>query len=990
MLEQLTEPPLVPQSGYARVMGPLFGRANELSRLVAALGLAEQGQGSLVLLTGEAGIGKSRLAKELEVQARERGVAVASGRCWEAGGAPAFWPWTQVFRALEGDPFAELNQAPDPSQRFVLFDAATRALADAGRKRPTLVLLDDLHVADVPSLLLLLFVARELGGMRVLIVGSAREAHPFTDPELGALLGKIRREGEVMLLSRLTPDEVTAWAASRSAVQAEQLYRVSEGNPLFVEELLRVGLGRGAAQGALGAVIDEHLSRLSARPRRMLDAASVLGREFSLDALNAAFGFHADELAQDASEAVVTGVLAPHEPNVFLFSHALLRDRLYEAMPPTRRAELHWQAGSATAPGAIKAHHLLEGHTAGHWQIAAEAVSVAAGAALAQLAYEETITLTKRAQSVLKPGTLIECEHELLQAEALIRTGKGEEGRRLCRHASLLATELGSPELLARAALVYGTDFIAASVDAVMVELLEVALAHLPVEPSALRARVMARLASALAPPLDEAGATRILEIARASLALARVVGDKAALLYCLNFTAFSIGYLVGFDERAALVSEALILARELGERLVLERLSGQHIVMLVEQGRRAEANVELRAFEELTEKLPRVHRARLLAVQSALALLDQRLEDATRLSSASRALGNGSSPIEAVWALQCIAIAQASGDPASIAGNADEVLRIGAGKRGAALLGWVLAAIGKREEATTILEASLSSERGFPAMLWAGMGAVLAEHAGLAARVYPALAAEAGKNQVFWGAGGGSVFGPSARVLGDLALLLGRREEASAHYDEAIAHCRLMGAKPLLELALEGRAACGTTAPVPRREAPRAELALCREGELWVVRWGGSAVRVKNGKGLSYLEQLIIHSGRELHVLVLVGAEHADGDAGAILDARAKAEYQKQIQLLDDRIELARSLGDERGVARARSELDAVAEQLAAAVGLGGRDRHAASNVERARINVQRRLKDTIASITTIDAALGRYLQATIKTGTFCSFIPF
>jgi non-specific serine/threonine protein kinase len=121
----------------------------------------------------------------------------------------------------------------------------------------------------------------------------------------------------------------------------------------------------------------------------------------------------------------------------------------------------------------------------------------------------------------------------------------------------------------------------------------------------------------------------------------------------------------------------------------------------------------------------------------------------------------------------------------------------------------------------------------------------------------------------------------------------------------------------------------------------------------------------------------------------VLVGVEHGEGDAGAILDARAKAEYQRRIEVLDDRIELARSLGDEQGVAKARSELDAVAEQLAAAVGLGGRDRRAASNVERARINVQRRLKDSIESISAVDRALGRYLQRTIKTGTFCSFQP-
>jgi hypothetical protein len=436
-------------------------------------------------------------------------------------------------------------------------------------------------------------------------------------------------------------------------------------------------------QGALGTVIDEHLSRLSGRARLMLDAASVLGREFRLAVLTAAFGFHADELAEGAHEATVTGVLIPSELDTYVFSHALLRDRLYEALPPTRRAELHWQAGSAFAPGATRAHHLIEGHTAGDWQVAAEAVSVAGTAALGQLAYEEVIALIKRARAAIKPGTRFECEHDLLHAEALIRAGKADEGRALSKHAALVARELDSPELMARAALVYGTEFIASKVDPAMVELLEVALAHLPAGPSAVRARLLARLASALSPPLDTAGAVRIVETSRDALAMAREIGDREALLYCCSFMSFAAGYLIGFDERALLVSEGLALARELGQQLALERLSGLQIVLLVEQGRRAEANVELRAFEELTEKLPRRHRARLLAVQSVLAVLDGRMDDAARLSNESRTGGSPNSPVEALWGLQCMAMAQASGSPASIAPKADELLRVGAGKRG-------------------------------------------------------------------------------------------------------------------------------------------------------------------------------------------------------------------------------------------------------------------------------------------------------------------
>jgi tetratricopeptide (TPR) repeat protein len=378
-----------------------------------------------------------------------------------------------------------------------------------------------------------------------------------------------------------------------------------------------------------------------------------------------------------------------------------------------------------------------------------------------------------------------------------------------------------------------------------------------------------------------------------------------------------------------------------------------------------------------------------LLALKSVLAVLDHRFDDALRLSEQARALGGGNTQTEAVWGMQRVAITMASGAPASIAADADELLRIASGKRGQQLTAWVLAALGRTEEAVTVLEAAMRSDKGFPAVLWGASACVLVANRELAARVYPALSAELERNRVYWGPGGGTIFGPTSRVLGDLARLLGRHEEASGYYDEAISHCRTMGAKPLLELALKGREACGLPASGPKPSAPRDELSLRREGDFWSIRLGSSSVRLKSGKGLAYLEQLVLQAGRELHVLVLVGAEHADGDAGAVLDARAKAEYQKRIQVLDDRIELARSLGDERAVARAQAELDAVAEQLAAAVGLGGRDRHAASNVERARINVQRRLKDTIASASLQDAALGRYLQATVKTGTFCSFIP-
>jgi hypothetical protein len=150
-----------------------------------------------------------------------------------------------------------------------------------------------------------------------------------------------------------------------------------------------------------------------------------------------------------------------------------------------------------------------------------------------------------------------------------------------------------------------------------------------------------------------------------------------------------------------------------------------------------------------------------------------------------------------------------------------------------------------------------------------------------------------------------------------------------------------------------------------------------------------GAPFRLKHSKGLEYLNQLLLHPGQELHVLGLVGLDQGGGDAGPLLDARAKAEYKQRLAALEAQLAEAEGFSDVGRADRAREEIELLAAQLAAAVGLGGRDRRAASDAERARINVQRRLKDAIESIGEGDAELGRYLAATVKTGTFCSFTP-
>jgi hypothetical protein len=173
------------------------------------------------------------------------------------------------------------------------------------------------------------------------------------------------------------------------------------------------------------------------------------------------------------------------------------------------------------------------------------------------------------------------------------------------------------------------------------------------------------------------------------------------------------------------------------------------------------------------------------------------------------------------------------------------------------------------------------------------------------------------------------------------------------------------------------------------RLVTPSATPTLRRELELWAIETSeGKTLRFKDSKGLAYLDRLLSNPGRELHVLEIIGVETA-GDAGPVLDERAKAQYKGRLADLREDLVESEQFHDSARATRVREEIDAIAGQLTGAIGLGGRDRRAASDAEKARVNVQRCLKETLERIANADPALGRYLTATVKTGTHCSFKP-
>jgi class 3 adenylate cyclase/tetratricopeptide (TPR) repeat protein len=271
------------------------------------------------------------------------------------------------------------------------------------------------------------------------------------------------------------------------------------------------------------------------------------------------------------------------------------------------------------------------------------------------------------------------------------------------------------------------------------------------------------------------------------------------------------------------------------------------------------------------------------------------------------------------------------------------------------------------------------------------------------------------------------------AHSLFDYASMLLRRGNADdralalEHLDTAIKDASALGLKTLGEkvLALRGSLAVlpsvSPPAEIPRSAETDSSNILRREGEVWKIEWAGKTSRLKDSKGLGYLANLLRYPGQEFHVLDMVAPDsyateqfgeftggeseepeqsrargfdegyrqNAFGDAGEMLDARAKASYRKRLTELREEIAEAHKLGQEKRAQKAEDESEAITKELARAVGLAGRDRRAAAITERARVNVARAIKATIQKLAGSNPAMGQHLAKSVRTGTFCSYIP-
>jgi AAA ATPase-like protein len=1089
-------------SPAARAGRAFVGRARELAELLAALDEAVAGRGRLILVRGEPGIGKTRLAEEASTRAADAGAEVAWGRCWQGGGAPVFWPWVQVIRAcLRNRPDAQLaaelgacapfvahlvpelrERLPDISPvpaapeseeaRFALVDGVTRFLASAAGTRPLVLVLDDLHAADPSSLLLLQFLARELRATHLLVVGTLRDVTAGSQPDVATRLGELSRDARHLSLRGLEAGEVAslleqATGSAPAAGAAASIHRATGGNPLFLQHVIQLLGDESASAGVTRVplppgVREATAERVSTLPRSTVDTlttAAVAGEELFVPLLQEASQLDVESLLTDLSIATDAGLLIelPGTTRRFRFAHVLIRDALYDALDPARRLRLHREVGLAIerlfegelGPQlAALAHHFCRAAPSGDVERGVGYAMQAAEHATASLAYEDSAKSYELALETLEladnPQPARRCDILLGLAAAEQRAGHAERSRDAFARAAAVARELGDGERLARAAAGFGAaEATVGAVDERAVELLEESLERLPSRDSALRARLLARLARALYFGDEH---ERSAELCRRAVEVARVCDDPGALLEALCAQHVVTWNPDNLSDRLRSAHEIVALAEQLRDR---EASMQGHLWRrrhLLEAGDALAADHETAACERLAGELrqPR-YLWQATNLRAGRALLAGRFSDGEKLAREALELGRTGrgETAEAAFLLQMRIVCSEQGRLEEIAPRIDRLAELHAAWRLEPL--YHLTKLDRRAEVRAMFE-RLAAD-GFDDLprdmftLWSL--AYLAEACAYlrdrrrAALLYDRLRPYGDRCLVMGQSGGCE--GALARHLGQLAATLERWEEAAGHFERALELHTRLGARPLLahtqheyaaallergrhedrehagallDEALATAEALGMTVLADRiRGARGPSVPACvfrREGEYWTIAFEGSQFRLKDERGLAYIARLLARPNEQIHVLELTAAgspagsprARSDdsgvtsrrlglGDAGEVLDAQAKAAYRSRLADLQAELDEARDWGDPERAEHLAVEIDALTRELARAVGLRGRDRRAASPAERARISATKAIKRASTKIAARDTRLGDHLRATIRTGAFCSYAP-
>lgn len=966
----------------------IVGRHAESAQLGALAERARHGCGGLVVITGEAGIGKTTVAERASAAAGAAGMRTAWTGCAEP--APPLGLWRQTLGQVApqaGD--AALQPQLHRADRRRQCEAVVEVLRRAAAERPVHLTIDDLHVADQASLRLLEYAAAQVRSMPILIVATTRA------PATPAL----RPHAVVLPLAGLDAVELGDVVAAATGVRpapstAESLRRHTLGNPLFARELALLLPGEDLARldgpqpppvpETVRAVLAQRLERLTPPARETVVTAAVAGDVVTADLLERVLPQPvAVQLLASLDEAARAGVLRETGHGRYTFSHPLVRATAYASLGLVRRTELHRRIADALAQAPagpadvdLLAYHYLGAAAGGATGPAYGAAMAAAEQSLRLLAYEKAADYCQQALTVCGFDATAGDRVPALLGLGRAATAAGDLGR--ARTAYLEAAELargrGDASALAAAALglAPGEGFEVALSDREQVALLEEALAAVDADTSpGLWARVAARLSVALS--LDSRPQRRA-SLSEQAVAVGRRSGEPGVLAAALAAHCDAIAGPADAERRLAASAEVIDLARSAAD--VHGELLGRRLrlVALLEIGDLAAADREVTAFA------------------AAAALLRQPTYDwYPALWRGMRALYGG--------------------DLEGCARHIDEVRRIGA-----------VADSANARLLATVQEMYLALARGRPdeaLTLVASVPDTTADELGPQAQVFTAyLTAMDGRLD----AAAGRLRGLSASALEALPrdsewlpCLVQLVETAAATGDTALHRhaCDLLepfrdrwvvegigavvrgpvarflpGPAPTPD---ETAAADPAAASAAERAAGPAAAVFRREGDVWLIAYAGRTVRLRHAKGLSDLAELLGRPGREIPALDLAspggapspaeldGASlHPPGDLGDLVDAQARAAYKRRLAELGE-------ADDERS----RREREALVEQLTSAYGLSGRPRRSGDPAERARTAVTARVRAAVDRIAAIHPELGRHLRHSLRTGTLCSYEP-
>ena len=867
----------MPQPTQPQAADRFVGRSHELAVLRAAYREAAAGDARLMLLAGEPGIGKTELARVFAREASGDGALVLWGAGWEEGGAPPYWPWVQILRGYgrqagseglaeaAGQQAAVLGQllpelgAPDEQAgsgswaRFTLFEAVCTVLDRASRGAPVVVILDDLHAAGRPSVLLLRFAAAARLS-RVLFVATYRSAEARNDPDVSDVIGALESAGSLLPLGALSSDEIRLMLPGAKADVLILVERRGDGNPLFVAQVARL-LGHGAATvdevpvpagirqavrrqvAALAETTAGAVGDACVTAREALAMAAALGPGIDPTLVASVLGVPAELVARLCDDATGIGLLSPGRDasELYRFKHALVRETLYAELPPQSRADAHHRIAEALEDRTGHSHSELAYHflqavpVSGAAAVKAVTYSDRAGQdALKALAYEEAarhfrhaLDVQGRAAQATPAGR---CALLLSLAEALTKTGPDPAAAQVLDEAVRLARHANEPRMLATAAILRAqhVDFNAPTGAATA--LLRSAADALDPADAALRARTLARLAITLTPDPAAARAAAETAVASAREAMSREPDGRAPATALSTALAAQHHVLWGTqDPRDALADASEIVAAAQRAHEPETELDGHvlRLTHLLELGDGPPAQRVLPELDQLADSLNQpAARLAALSRRSTVAALTGDFGAAAEFARRAFQAGQTAALPDAgaVYWGQMFAIWLHTGLPADDEQRMEQLLRDLVARSHlsvahAAALVQIDAARGSVEQARGLLDELISTGMDTlrPDMVYVWALTLLAHDCTVlgavryAPRVYQALAPYAGRAAV--AAGAVMCSGSTDYYLAGLAALSGDTTAAHRHYRTAVSCHRRLGAQPMLAHTLREHA---------------------------------------------------------------------------------------------------------------------------------------------------------------------------------------